>query len=167
MIDDSLMPVDAALEAFEVEFAHRPLVRQVALRAGISGAEVKASYVKLIRVDGLPPLHVTRRGIERFASQVEAVAATGMPDAVWSKVNRAGVENWGVTFPRVVMADDAREGDAAVSTGGEAPAGATPAQGADRARVAAAAARPVERDYGVCETCWQSLTASGSCGCED
>lgn len=167
------MTVDAALEAFDVEVEHRPLVRQVALRAGISGAEVKASYVKLIRVDGLPPLHVTRRGIERFASQVEAVAATGLADSVWSKVNRAGVENWGVTFPRVVVVDDApraedaREGDAAVSPGGEAPAGATPAQGADSARVAAAAARPVERDYGVCEKCWQSRTASGSCGCED
>lgn len=167
------MTVDAALEAFEVEVAHRPLVRQVALRAGISGAEVKASYVKLIRVDGLPPLHVTRRGIERFASQVEAVSATGLADSVWSKVNRAGVENWGVAFPRVVVADDApgaegspraddaREAVAAVSPGREAPAGATPA------RVAAAAARPVERDYGVCEKCWQSRTASGSCGCED
>ena len=28
-------------------------------------------------------------------------------------------------------------------------------------------ARPVERDYGVCETCWQSRTAAGSCGCDD
>lgn len=149
------MTVDAALEAFEVEVAHRPLVRQVALRAGISGAEVKASYVKLIRVDGLPPLHVTRRGIERFASQVEAVSATGLADSVWSKVNRVGVENWGVTFPRVVVVDDAPEGDAAASPDGEARFSGT-----------AAVTRPVERDYGVCEKCWQSRTASGSCGCE-
>ncbi|MFP5359376.1 MAG: hypothetical protein ACLGHM_02600 [Actinomycetes bacterium] len=157
MIDDSLMPVDAALEAFEVEFAHRPLVRQVALRAGISGAEVKASYVKLIRVDGLPPLHVTRRGIERFASQVEAVAATGMPDAVWSKVNRAGVENWGVTFPRA---------EAPASSSPTSPTPTAPAAAGPTRRIVPPAL-PVERDYGVCETCWQSRTAAGSCGCDD
>ena len=162
------MTVDAALEAFALEVAHRPLVRQVALRAGISSAEVKASYVKLIRVDGLPPLHVTRRGIERFASQVEAVSATGLADAVWSKVNRAGVENWGVTFPRVVVADDAPVAEDGPRTDDALEAGAVGSPG-EEARVSGTAAvtRPVERDYGVCETCWQSLTASGSCGCED
>jgi len=165
----TLIALDDALERFELEVQQRPLVRQIALRAGIVGCEVKASYVKLIRADGMHPLHVTRRGVEWFSSQVEAVSASGLPDAVWSKINRAGTENWGVAFPRV-----SRPAVEVSAEGTELAGAAEPASPDAPVEVAAARAprivppvRPVERDYGVCDVCWQSRTASGSCGCDD
>ena len=172
MTSTTLIALDDALERFELEVQQRPLVRQIALRAGIVGCEVKASYVKLIRADGMHPLHVTRRGVEWFSSQVEAVAASGLPDAVWSKTNRAGTENWGVAFPRVSRPAEGASMDAAEPAGHGAPAALTSPEApvevaAARAPRIVPPARPVERDYGVCEACWQSRTASGSCGCDD
>ncbi|WP_156165365.1 hypothetical protein [Demequina rhizosphaerae] len=57
--------MDDALGRFELEEALRSLVWQIALRAGIVGGEgeVRASYVKLHRIDGMHPLHVAHRGV--------------------------------------------------------------------------------------------------------
>ncbi|MDN4477318.1 hypothetical protein QQX10_04825 [Demequina sp. SYSU T00039] len=160
-----LIPVDAALEEFELEVAHRPLVRQIALRAGIVGGELKASYVKLHRIDGMHPLHVTHRGVEWFSSEVEVVSASGLPEAVWSKTNRAGTTNWGVAFPKIVVAAAVSVDDAVL-----APAGGASDAPADAPRPARlskpASPKPVERDYGVCDRCWQARTAAGACGCD-
>lgn len=172
MTTPDLIPVDAALEEFELEVAHRPLVRQIALRAGIVGGELKASYVKLHRIDGMHPLHVTHRGVEWFSSEVEVVSASGLPEAVWSKTNRAGTTNWGVAFPKIVAAVAAAVpvDDAVVDDVGMAPAGGAsdaPAAASRPARAAKPAApKPVDRDYGVCDRCWQARTAAGACGCD-
>ncbi|WP_062381230.1 hypothetical protein [Demequina pelophila] len=187
MIETTLIPLDDALDRFELEAAHRPLVRQIALRAGIVGCEVKASYVKAIRIDGMHPLHVTHRGVEWFSSRVEAVSASGLTEGIRSKVNRAGTENWSVAFPKVVAAptvvpaDDAPVHDATAASaapvapvvgaaGEKAPRASAPVVPSPVVPTAVAPARsprPVERDYGVCETCWQARTAAGSCGCDD
>lgn len=158
------MTLDLALSTFEVEPDHWELVQQVARRAGLISFEVKASYIKAERVDGMHPLHITRRGIEWFSSQAEALSACGLPEQVWSKTNRAGTVNWGVHFPKA--ARPMREESSAVDDSPGTVATVTP-QRAQGARRAVPAARPEPRDHGVCEVCWQARTASAVCGCSE
>lgn len=143
----SMISLEAAMERFKLADDSRPLVRQMALRAGVTGCEVKKSYIKAFREDGLHPLHIGKTMTEWFASEVEAGSASDRPDAVRERTNGAGAANWGVEH----------------ATSSRSGAGAD--GGASRVPVRARNAEP--RDYGVCETCWQARTPSGSCGCDD
>ncbi|WP_156159044.1 hypothetical protein [Demequina gelatinilytica] len=144
MNEAPLIPLEAAMEQFKLSEEARPLVRQIALRAGVVGCEVKSSYIKAFREDGLHPLHVGKRSTEWFGSKVEAVAASDLPDRVRDKTHGNGMVNWAVDHP--------------ITRTGAARAAAK--------KPAAQAAGPQEKSYGVCEVCWQARTPSGSCGCD-
>ena len=133
------------MEQFNLADATRPLVRQIALRAGVTGCEVKASYIKAFREDGLHPLHIGKGLTEWFSSEAEAISASDLPDKVLERTNGAGAANWGVEHPK---------------------AGRAGTVGGAGSRVPVRSKNAEPRDYGVCEKCWQALTPSGSCGCD-
>ncbi|MDN4475815.1 hypothetical protein QQX09_08090 [Demequina sp. SYSU T00192] len=138
-----LIPLEAAMEQLKIAEESRPLVRQIALRAGVIGCEVKSSYIKAMREDGLHPLHIGKRSTEWFGSRREAIAASDLPDRVRDKTHGNGMVNWAVDFPVTKRS---------MSPGVQKKI--TPATGAE------------EKSYGVCEVCWQARTPSGSCGCD-
>lgn len=132
------------MEQFNLALETRPLVRQIALRAGVIACEVKSSYIKALREDGMHPLHISKRSTEWFGSQAEAVSASDLPDRVRNKTHGDGMVNWAVDHP-VLRA----------------------ARGAEVRAATVSSSRVVEaRDYGTCEVCWQARTPSGSCGCD-
>ncbi|WP_062460889.1 hypothetical protein [Demequina soli] len=143
MNDATLIPLEAAMEQFKLADDARPLVRQIALRAGVIGCEVKSSYIKAMREDGLHPLHIGKRSTEWFGSRVEAVSASDLPDRVRDKTHGNGMVNWAVDHP------------VAARTGSPG----------SKKRIIPAQDEP--KSYGVCEKCWQARTPSGSCGCDD
>ncbi|SEJ51924.1 hypothetical protein SAMN05421637_2115 [Demequina mangrovi] len=138
-----MISLEAAMEQFKLADEARPLVRQIALRAGVTGCEVKSSYIKAFREDGLHPLHIGKRSTEWFGSKVEAIAASDLPDRVRDKTHGNGMVNWAVDHP--------------VNAKGGSP-------GSKKRIVQATAVET--KDYGVCEVCWQARTPSGSCGCD-
>lgn len=132
------------MEQFHLAEETRPLVRQIASRAGVTGCEVKSSYIKAFREGGLHPLHIGKRATEWFGSRAEAVSVSDLPDSVRNRTQGNGAVNWAVDHPFVRRK----------SVTGAAP----------KVR---AAVEPEGRDFGVCEKCWQARTPSGSCGCHD
>ncbi|WP_169746600.1 hypothetical protein [Demequina maris] len=140
----TLISLEAAMEQLKIADESRPLVRQIARRAGVIGCEVKSSYIKAMREDGLHPLHIGKRSTEWFGSRREAIAASDLPDRVRDKTHGNGMVNWAVDFPvtKRTMSPGVRKK-------------ITPATDAE------------QKSYGVCEVCWQARTPSGSCGCDE
>ncbi len=132
------------MEQFKLADEARPLVRQIARRAGVIDCEVKSSYIKAIREDGLHPLHIGKRSTEWFGSRVEAVSASDLPDRVRDKTHGKGMVNWAVDHP--------------VTTRSGSPG--------SKKRIIPAVAADAPKSYGVCDVCWQERTPSGSCGCD-
>jgi len=137
------IPLEAAMEQLKIADESRPLVRQIALRAGVIGCEMTSTYIKAMREDGLHPLHIGKRSTEWFGSRREAIAASDLPDRVRDKTHGNGMVNWVVDFPvtRRTMSPGVKK------------------------RIAAAGPDE-QKSYGVCEVCWQARTPSGSCGCD-
>ncbi|WP_156155767.1 hypothetical protein [Demequina phytophila] len=137
------IPLEAAMEQLKIADEARPLVRQIALRAGVTGCEVKSTYIKAFREDGLHPLHINKRSTEWFGSKREAIAASDLPDRVRDKTHGNGMVNWAVDFPVTKRS---------MSPGVQKRI--TPADPSE------------QKSYGICEVCWQARTPSGSCGCD-
>ncbi len=143
MNDVTYIPLEAAMEQLKIADEARPLVRQIALRAGVTGCEVKSTYIKAFREDGLHPLHINKRSTEWFGSKREAIAASDLPDRVRDKTHGNGMVNWAVDFPVTKRS---------MSPGVQKRI--TPADPSE------------QKSYGICEVCWQARTPSGSCGCD-
>ncbi|WP_084130254.1 hypothetical protein [Demequina sp. NBRC 110055] len=143
MTDTPLITLDEAMEQFNIAHENRPMVRDIASRIDLLGFDVKSSYIKGIRADGLHALQICKGYTEYFATEAEAGEASGRPERVWGVTLDSGTQVWGVSHPTV-------------GRGGGRAGSRTPVRKHEE-----------PRDYGVCETCWQAKTPSGSCGCDE
>ena len=75
---------------------NRPFVRAIAAHVGISGCEVKSTYIKAYRADRGRPLRIAPGWTNGFLSREEAKAAAGEGADTWES-DRAPL--WGVSHP--------------------------------------------------------------------
>ena len=138
-IKTSDLRLEAALEKFGMRFENRPFVRELMSKLNILDYQVLSSYSKANRPGELHALHICKGYTEYFSSPDDVAAATAGTVGereTWEWTSADGRTTlWGVTHP-------------------------LPGRGGG-----GGARKRLERDYGVCDRCWQQRTPSGACNC--
>ena len=85
--------LDAALETHQIPLDNRPVIRRFTSAVGIEAYIGTSSYLRAVRKDGGPDLHIAHGYTNGFRSRDEATAASGTPQV------SASTRGWLVIHP--------------------------------------------------------------------
>ncbi len=88
--------IDDALSQFGIPDANRPFIKNFIRRIPISGLFETSGYIKAVRADGGPDMHIASGWSNGFVSEAEVLDVCGDVER-WGDDERARV--WGVSHP--------------------------------------------------------------------
>lgn len=142
-----------ALRAHRIEPENHEFITAVTDAIGISSFIDRGRYIEAIRRDGGTPLHIGKTYTNGFAEDEQLLVGAS---ALRLRQSEGRAPYFYVSHPSEFRPLTPAK------TASRAPRKAASASTEPRvARVA----KPIERDYGVCDVCFMVRTASGTCSC--
>ena len=143
-----------ALRAHRIPEENHEFITAIVEAVGASALIDRGRYIEAIRREGAA-LHIGRTYTNGFTED-EKIVVGSAPLRLQPSEGRAPY--FYVSHPS--------EFRPLGSTGRNPKRGSGTRASAPRAEVPLRAAKPIERDYGVCEVCFMTRTAAGTCGCD-
>ncbi|MGY1552960.1 hypothetical protein ACW5CM_14365 [Microbacterium sp. A588] len=141
-----------ALRAHRIELANHEFITAITDAVGISSFIDRGRYIEAVRRDGGTALHIGKTYTNGFAEDEQIVVGS---TTLRLRASEGRAPYFYVTHPSEFR-------PVAPAASSRAPRKAATASSEPRvARVA----KPIERDYGVCDVCFMVRTASGTCSC--
>lgn len=143
-----------ALRAHRIDPVNHAFITALTDAVGISSFIDRGRYIEAIRLDGGTPLHVGKTYTNGFAADESVVVGS---TALRLQPSEGRAPYFYTTHPS----------EFSPSVPAKAKSATTRAKAAPKVSVPAVqrATKLDERDYGACDVCFMTRTASGTCGC--